>query len=167
MSLASLAVPVEHSVSDTVSNILGWFRKAVPMPDHRNIHVQLGCHLEEVAEMLETIAPVASSVQNSEHITLSKDVINFMQRQFKAYSNGAELVIEDIDRRAMLDALCDQVVTAIGLAYMLELDIEGGLKEVNRANYSKFDSDGNPIFNASGKIIKGPQYVAPDLTEFV
>lgn len=46
-------------------------------------------------------------------------------------------------------------------------DMSGALKEVNLSNWSKFDENGNPIFNENGKIVKGENYFKPDLAKFV
>ena len=67
--------------------------------------------------------------------------------------------------KELLDALCDQIVTAVGVAHMFGMNIEGAMDEVNRSNFSKF-VDGKPVFNEHGKIIKGPNYTPPDLTGF-
>jgi len=32
---------------------------------------------------------------------------------------------------------------------------------------SKLGNDGKPIFNEKGKVMKGPNYTAPDLKKFV
>ena len=66
----------------------------------------------------------------------------------------------------LLDSLCDQIVTAIGVAHMLGMDIENALAEVNRSNHSKFE-DGKPVFNAQGKISKGVNYTPPKLGKFI
>ena len=39
-------------MKNTVSEIKNWFQKAVPAPSDKNRAVQLGCHFEEVGEML-------------------------------------------------------------------------------------------------------------------
>ena len=36
-----------------IKEIKQWFEVAVPNPNTENVSVQYGCHLEEVAEMLE------------------------------------------------------------------------------------------------------------------
>lgn len=66
----------------------------------------------------------------------------------------------------LLDSLCDQIVTAVGVAHMLGMDIEGALKEVNDSNMSKFE-DGKAVFNENGKIKKGKHYRKPNLASFV
>ena len=70
------------------------------------------------------------------------------------------------DRDAMLDSLCDQIVTATGVAHMFGMDIQGALNEVNRSNWSKF-VDGKPVFDINGKIAKPATYSKPDLSAFV
>lgn len=142
----------------TIKQTLDWFRAAVPAPDNRTLSVQVGCHLEEVAEMLEAV-------------TSSGDYDKDLEVAFRGLliaSDGlksGESCIEAIDRIEMLDALCDQIVTAVGIAHMMGMDIEGALAEVNRANFSKFEN-GAPVFLEGGKIGKGADYLAPDLSRF-
>jgi predicted HAD superfamily Cof-like phosphohydrolase len=38
---------------------------------------------------------------------------------------------------------------------------------VNTSNWSKFSPEGEPYFDQNGKILKGPNYKAPDLSECV
>ena len=66
----------------------------------------------------------------------------------------------------MLDSLADQLVTGVGVAHMLRMDIIGALNEVNLSNFSKF-VDGIPQFDANRKIIKGPDYFKPNLELFL
>ncbi len=134
----------------TIQQIKRWFETAVPEPTPHNASVQYGCHLEEVSEGL--LASLDS---------IDAEMVSQLAHDYK---HGMELAIAD--REEMLDALCDQIVTAIGVAHMLGMDIEGALQEVARSNDSKF-VDGHPIFNESGKIMKGPNYTKPDLSGFV
>ena len=39
----------------TIKQTIEWFKAAAPAPDNRALSVQAGCHLEEVAEMLEAV----------------------------------------------------------------------------------------------------------------
>lgn len=147
---------------DTLAATYDWFGKAIPEPTDKNLHTQLGCHLEEVAEMLDAVTPMTSFTKD-----LLKDACNALN-MLSAHLKQSEgkIVVHQGDRTEFLDAICDQIVTAAGCAYMHKMDVVGGLGEVNRANYSKFADNGNPIFDANRKIMKGPNYRAPDLTEF-
>ena len=62
--------------------------------------------------------------------------------------------------------MCDQIVTAIGVGYMLDFDMVGALTEVNSSNWSKFE-DGEPIFDENGKIAKGKDYFKPELAKYI
>jgi hypothetical protein len=41
------------------------------------------------------------------------------------------------------------------------------LRDPNASNMSKLDDDGKPIYREDGKVLKGPHYEAPDLTDLV
>ena len=96
-----------------------------------------------------------------------------MASELKAAGNKVEAmrfltdeVFPGFDKTELLDALCDQIITAIGVAHMFGMNIEGALTEINRSNWSKFVNEA-PVFDENGKITKGPDYTPPDLTEFL
>lgn len=136
----------------TIENIKEWFERAVPEPTDKSRAVQIGCHFEEVAEMMAVVPLFMIEPQVKEAAT-----------KFKT-----SLLIEadSFDRKELLDALCDQIVTAIGVGHMFGMDVLGALAEVNRSNWSKF-VDGVPVFDENGKIAKPASYSKPDLTPFV
>ena len=152
-------------ISSSISQIRQWFQTAVPSPTTQNIHTQIGVNLEETAEMLSVLRDAGATFPAREQLGFVHDVSVYMQRQLK--TGRIEIALDDLDRVALLDALCDQIVTAVGIAQFLNMDIEGALKEVADSNDSKFDHAGQPIFNDQKKIMKGPGYRAPDLSQFV
>ena len=140
-----------------VESILEWFKRAVPAPADSNRLVQLGVHFEEVAEMLQAIGTPVSFETEFMH-----DIAEDFKRQLLEVSDL------QIDRQELLDALCDQIVTAIGVAHMFGMDIAGAIAEVDRSNWSKFDASGQPTFDDNGKIAKNPiTYRKPELAQFV
>lgn len=150
-------------MTTTPKNTVNWFKKAVPNPTAKNLRVQLGCHLEEVSEMFEAINV---EFKNPYVVNMWKHLGGCI------YQMGEDLMvgrafISGIDAPELLDALCDQQVTGVGVAHMLGMDIELGMQKVNASNWSKFDADGNPIFDANGKIKKGPDYFQPDLFDCI
>lgn len=143
-----------------INEILKWFKKAVPEPTVETACVQIGCHFEEVAEMAEATGDIdiESTCEGAGHCYKAKD---------ESYMIELELLTKDDESKIeLLDSLCDQIVTAIGVAHMLGMDIEGALDEVNRSNWSKFEN-GSPVFDDNGKIKKGASYFKPDLTRFI
>lgn len=144
----------ENLASDGRGGILEWFKVAVPNPTYDNQRVQIGCHYEEVAEMAEVIGDISLQSELIEVADVYKNLVFPMNLHHQE------------DHIALLDSLCDQIVTAIGMAHMMGYDIRGALAEVDRSNWSKF-VDGKPVFNEQGKIAKGPNYTPPDLTPFL
>ena len=153
--------------SNPVTQIISWIKKAVPSPTDKDIHNQLGLHFNEVAGMLDVLKDAGSSFKGREKVTFAADVMHFLSLQFKAFDEGIIIDFEKINRIKLLDALCKQNVTSIGTAYVTGLDVEGGLQEVADSNDSKFGADGTPIFNEQSKVVKGPRYKKPNLTNFV
>lgn len=149
-------------MNNIVTDIKAWFSEAVPSPTDKNRAVQFGVHLEEVAEMLNAIVP-NSRLGSDLHEAANHLKAGPQAPEQVEYMRG---VFARIDRAELLDSLADQIVTAVGVAYMFGLDIEGALGEVNRSNWSKF-VDGKPVFDVNGKIAKPATYSKPDLTPFV
>lgn len=137
-----------------ITPILNWFKQAKPKPTIENISTQIGCHFEEVAEM---------AAQLNEHCLYTE--LDAAADDYKNF-NAVFAMLENLDKIELLDALCDQIITAIGVAYMFRMDIQGALSEVNRSNWSKFEN-GKPIFDEQGKIIKGKDYFKPELNQFI
>ena len=143
---------------DSITDIRNWFKAAKPEPTDLDKCVQMGCHFEEVAENL-----VAMNAESEE----VNDIADSLKRisQGVSYSEISDF-INAIDNLELLGALCDQIVTATGVAYMMGFDIEGALKEVIRSNNSKMVK-GKFEFDANGKIAKPESYSKPDLTSFL
>ena len=143
----------------TLANTEAWFRKAVPNPTSKNISTQIGCHLEEVAEMLNAIT--SNNLERASQIDTLRAAIDHVGNLLKKDNN---IVIKDSVE--LLDSLADQIVTATGVGTFLGMNVPGALAEVNRSNYSKFE-DGEPVFNENKKVMKGKDYTPPDLSSFI
>ncbi len=69
----------------------------------------------------------------------------------------------------MLKELADvQVVTSgtsVSLSPLRKLD--EAFKRVQESNMSKLGEDGKPIYREDGKVLKGPKYFTPDLSDLV
>ena len=139
-----------------------WFQKAVPNPTSKNISTQIGCHLEEVVEMLEAL----STTEMKYDVFLSTAVIHLRNLSNLMKNEEGAIKVKTPDRQELLDALADQIVTATGVGTFLGMNVPGALAEVNRSNYSKFE-DGEPVFNENKKVMKGKDYTPPDLTPYI
>lgn len=147
---------------ETIASIDRWFKEAHGDHPHKKLTVQLGVHFEEVGEMIQAIESGNPTAE-----VLLKEAEQAMQR-LSAFlkENSKEVVIYAKERSLVLDSLCDQIVTAVGVAHDLGMDLPRGLQEVNRSNFSKFVNN-KPVFDENGKIKKGPNYTPPNLTGYV
>jgi len=149
--------------TNTVKQIKSWFEQAMPAPTVDNQRVQVGVHFEEVAEMIEVLGYKDNPDQ---HRMLFETSHKVMTRFATHLKTNKEFALVTTDRLEMLDALCDQIVTAIGSAHTFGFDILGALQEVANSNDSKY-VDGKPVWNEHGKIAKGPNYFRANLAPFV
>jgi predicted HAD superfamily Cof-like phosphohydrolase len=150
-------------MTNPVEDCLHFFQKSVPNPANKNLHTQIGVHFEEIVEMLAEITPVTPYAMDL--VQEAKNAMHTLATYLK--QNNDKIVIRPKDRVAFLDSLCDQFVTAIGTGHMLGMEMSGAIDDVNDSNLSKFDDTGDPIFDENQKVIKGPNYRAPQLERFV
>lgn len=72
------------------------------------------------------------------------------------------------DRAEQLDALIDILVVTMGAIRAGGFDGEGAWKEVMRTNFAKIDPEtGKVRKREDGKVLKGPDWVPPNLEQFV
>ena len=75
--------------------------------------------------------------------------------------------IIDKDLKEVADALTDILYVTYGAGHAFGIDLDKCFDEVQRSNMSKLGSDGKPIYNESGKVLKGPNYFKPNLNKFL
>ena len=71
------------------------------------------------------------------------------------------------DLLEVADALTDILYVTYGAGHAFGIDLDKCFDEVQNSNMSKLDENGKPIYNESGKVMKGPNYFKPDLSKFV
>ena len=74
---------------------------------------------------------------------------------------------ENKDLLEVADALTDILYVTYGAGHAFGIDLDKCFEEVQNSNMSKLGEDGKPIYNESGKVMKGPRYFRPNLTKFV
>lgn len=137
-----------------------WFSKARPNTTDKDFQSQIGVHFEEVTEMLDQISG------NPEAVAAIMDARRAMKKLADlCKAQKAQIIV--LNELELLDSICDQIVTGTGVSHCRGHDIVGAMTEVNRSNFSKFGEDGQPLYNADGKVIKGPNYSKAELSPYV
>ena len=71
------------------------------------------------------------------------------------------------DLLEVADALTDILYVTYGAGHAFGIDLDKCFEEVQNSNMSKLGENGEPIYNESGKVMKGPNYFKPNLSKFV
>ena len=81
--------------------------------------------------------------------------------------NELEQAVNANNLKEIADALTDILYVTYGAGCAYGIDLDKCFKEVQRSNMSKLGNDGKPIYNENGKVMKGPNYSAPNLKQFL
>ena len=138
-----------------IDNITLWHKRARPEPTYRDFEVQLGCHIEEFIEMMDSLSIYFDKIQVNKALDALEDLADGLK--------AGVLTVSSMDRGEVLDALADQIVTAVGVGHCAKMDMNAAVQEVNDSNWSKFNYKGFPEFDENGKIKKGERYRKPNL----
>ena len=100
--------------------------------------------------------------------SFSTDKINKLRIDLiKEELDELSVAMKNKDLLEVADALTDILYVTYGAGHAFGIDLDKCFDEVQNSNMSKLDSDGKPIFNDDGKVMKGPNYFKPDLKKFV
>lgn len=125
--------------------------------------LRLKLTLEEVTEFAESILISCCTDNKSandimQHLAFARNSLDeFIKDDTKPY-------VIPLRMDEALDAITDIEYVNIGAAKAFGFDLEESFRRVHESNMSKLGEDGKAIKDASGKVQKGPNYKAPDLT---
>ena len=140
-----------------------WQKRLCESDNGRNhLNVNLGVHLEEIGEELMELS--FSEPLANELLTKAINNIRMVSTLLKLYPH---IKVKIKDRENFLKEICDVITTGTGVALAADMQISKALAEVNSSNWSKFDTDGNPIFTKEGKAARGPNYKPANLRGLV
>jgi predicted HAD superfamily Cof-like phosphohydrolase len=94
---------------------------------------------------------------------------NLIVEEFKEFLDADTnmVLMHPQDREACLKELADLVYVCAQYAENMDWDLEQALRRVHTSNMSKLGEDGKPIKREDGKVLKGPNYQPPDLSDLV
>ena len=100
--------------------------------------------------------------------SFSTDKINNLRYNLiKEELNELKVAMENNDLLEVADALTDILYVTYGAGHAFGINLDKCFEEVQNSNMSKLGEDSKPIYNESGKVMKGPKYFKPDLTKFL
>ena len=117
---------------------------------------KVGTFMKTFGQEVKTKPSFSSDKINKLRIDLIKEELDELQEAMK-----------NNDLLEVADALTDILYVTYGAGHAFGIDLDKCFEEVQNSNMSKLGENGEPIYNVSGKVMKGPNYFKPDLSKFV
>ena len=120
-------------------------------------------NFEKVGLFMKTFGQEVKSKPGLSNVKINKLRIDLIDEELKELKYAVQIN----DLKEVADALTDILYVAYGAGHAFGINLDKCFKEVQESNMSKLDSNGKPIYNESGKVMKGPNYFKPDLSKFL
>ena len=117
---------------------------------------KVGTFMKTFGQEVKTKPSFSSDKINNLRIDLIKEELDELQ-----------VAMKNNDLLEVADALTDILYVTYGAGHAFGIDLDKCFDEVQNSNMSKLGENGKPIYNESGKVMKGPNYFKPDLSKFV
>ena len=120
-------------------------------------------NFESVKKFMQTFGQevkIKASFPSEKIVSLRINLINEELAELKQ-------AVQKQDLKEVADALTDILYVTYGAGHAFGIDLDKCFKEVQSSNMSKLGSDGKPIYDEKGKVLKGPEYFKPNLGKFV
>ena len=117
---------------------------------------KVGTFMKTFGQEVKTKPSFSSDKINKLRLDLIKEELDELQEAMK-----------NNDLLEVADALTDILYVTYGAGHAFGIDLDKCFDEIQNSNMSKLGENGEPIYNESGKVMKGPNYFKPDLSKFV
>ncbi len=117
---------------------------------------KVGTFMKTFGQEVKTKPSFSSDKINKLRIDLIKEELDELQEAMK-----------NNDLLEVADALTDILYVTYGAGHAFGINLDKCFDEVQNSNMSKLGENGEPIYNESGKVMKGPNYFKPDLSKFI
>ena len=120
-------------------------------------------NFEKVGIFMKTFGQDVKTTSELAEDKINKLRVNLIEEEL----DELKAAIKDNDIKEVADALTDILYVTYGAGHAFGINLDKCFEEVQNSNMSKLGSDGKPIYNVSGKVMKGPNYFKPDLSKFI
>tara|TARA_A100000164_G_C21241833_1_gene467439 strand:+ start:52 stop:426 length:375 start_codon:yes stop_codon:yes gene_type:complete len=120
-------------------------------------------NFEKVGIFMKTFGQEIKSKSELSNEKINKLRVNLIEEEL----DELKLAISQNNIKEVADALTDILYVTYGAGHAFGINLDQCFNEVQNSNLSKLGSDGKPIYNEFGKVMKGPNYFKPDLMKFI
>ena len=120
-------------------------------------------NFEKVGEFMKTFGQEVKSKSS-----LSSDKINILR--INLIEEELDELKQAINQKNLIevaDALTDILYVTYGAGHAFGINLDKCFEEVQNSNMSKLGDNGKPIYSEKGKVLKGPNYFKPDLSNLL
>ncbi len=120
-------------------------------------------NFEKVKQFMQTFGQEVKSKASFSDEKTNQLRLDLISEELEELKNA----MKSKDLLEVADALTDILYVTYGAGHAFGIDLDKCFDEVQNSNMSKLGADGKPIYNESGKVMKGPDYYKPDLSKFL
>tara|TARA_B100001123_G_C15021309_1_gene911592 strand:- start:479 stop:847 length:369 start_codon:yes stop_codon:yes gene_type:complete len=120
-------------------------------------------NFEKVGIFMKTFRQEVKEKAELGNVKLNQLRISLINEELDELKNA----IRNNDILEVADALTDILYVTYGAGHSFGINLDKCFDEVQKSNMSKLGGDGKPIYNESGKVMKGPNYFKPNLKKFL
>ena len=120
-------------------------------------------NFSKVGIFMKTFGQEVKEKPSSSNDKINKLRIDLIKEELQELTDA----MNNKDLLEVADALTDILYVTYGAGHAFGIDLDKCFEEVQNSNMSKLDENGKPIYNESGKVMKGPDYYKPDLSKFL
>ena len=120
-------------------------------------------NFEKVGKFMKTFGQEVKTKPGLSDDKINKLRIDLIEEELTEFKEA----MKNNDLKEAVDALTDILYVTYGAGHAFGVNLDECFDEVQRSNMSKLGEDGKPIYNQAGKVMKGPNYFAPDLNKFL
>ena len=120
-------------------------------------------NFEKVASFMKTFGQEVKTKSGLSTEKINKLRVSLINEELEEFKEA----IKNNDIKEVADALTDILYVTYGAGHAFGINLDKCFEEVQKSNMSKLGDDGNPIYNESGKVMKGPKYFKPNLKKFI
>jgi|TARA_B110000259_G_C13873491_1_gene345817 predicted HAD superfamily Cof-like phosphohydrolase len=120
-------------------------------------------NFEKVGDFMEAFGQEVLYIPTLPGFNLSELRLDLIEEEVQELRDG-------LDKKSMFeiaDALTDILYVVYGAGHAFGIDLDDCFSEVHRSNMTKLGANGRPLYREDGKVMKGPNYSEPDLTQFL
>ena len=117
---------------------------------------KVGLFMKTFGQEVKTNASLSSDKINKLRIDLIEEELEELKE-----------AINKNDLKETIDALTDILYVTYGAGHAFGVNLDKCFEEVQNSNMSKLGDDGKPIYDDTGKVMKGPKYFKPNLSKFI